>query len=288
MPLLSASPYAILPFIVEDSTMPLNRDNSVTFDLRIDPADVASPTVRYALRKITGVENTREVITWAHALKTRVFPGMGATTGPGQLRLMDAVLEGTPRFLCLQNSGTYANANRTQRALRALQNGQPQTAHDAIMASERNDPENLTVEVIDLLISDVIHGMVSRHAITHVKRYLSREFLKPKDWSVRDYYQRLKYINTVELPLLPGNRESFSEAELKEILLVTAPPVWQREMNRMGFDALHSTNEQVLHFMENLEAVERSERAMMRAPARGVLARFNAFTHGFGRRNEDL
>jgi hypothetical protein len=288
MPLLSASPYAILPFIVEDSTMPLNRDNSVTFDLRIDPADVASPTVRYALRKITGVENTREVITWAHALKTRVFPGMGATTGPGQLRLMDAVLEGTPRFLCMENSGTYANANRAQRALRALQNGQPQTAHDAIMASERNDPENLTVEVIDLLISDIIHGMVPRHAITHVKRYLSREFLKPKDWSVRDYYQRLKYINTVELPLLPGNQENFSAAELKEILLVATPPEWRREMYRMGFDALHSNNEQVLHFMENLEAAERAERAMTMAPPRGMLARFNAFTHGFGRRNENL
>ena len=97
--------------------MPLNRDNSVTFDLRIDPADAASPKVRYALRKITGVENVREVITWAHALMTRVFPGMGATTGPGQLRLMDAVLEGTPRFLCMENSGTHANANRAQRAL---------------------------------------------------------------------------------------------------------------------------------------------------------------------------
>ena len=102
MPLLSVSPYAILPFILEDSTMPLNRDNSVTFDLRIDPADAASPTVRYALRKITGAENAREVITWANALKTRVFPGMGATTGPGQLRLMDTVLEGIPRVLCME------------------------------------------------------------------------------------------------------------------------------------------------------------------------------------------
>jgi hypothetical protein len=105
---------------------------------------------------------------------------------------------------------------------------------------------------------------------------------------VRDYYQRLKYINTMELPLLPGNQENFSAAELKEILLVATPPEWRREMYRMGFDALHSNNEQVLHFMENLEAAERAERAMTMAPPRGMLARFNAFTHGFGRRNENL
>jgi hypothetical protein len=92
----------------------------------------------------------------------------------------------------------------------------------------------------------------------------------------------------VELPLLPGNRESFSEAELKEILLFATPPEWRREMDRMGFDATNSTNEQVLNFMENLEAAERAERTMIRAPPRGMLARFNAFTHGFGRRNENL
>ena len=268
--------------------MTLNRDNSVTFDLRIDPADAASPKVRYALRKITGAENAREVITWANALKTRVFPGMGATTGRSQLQLMDTVLEGILRVRCLENGITYANTTRTQQALHALQNGQPQVTYDAIVASDSNDPENLTVEVIDLLISDVIHGMVSRHAITDVKRYLSREFLKPKDWSVRDYYQRLQYINTMELPLLPGNQENFSAAELKEILLVATPPEWRREMYRMGFDALHSNNEQVLNFMENLEAAERAERTMIMAPPRGMLARFNAFTHGFGRRNENL
>ena len=85
MPLLSASPYAILPFIVEDSTAALNRDNSVTFGLRIDPEDPDSPKVRYAVRKITGLESPREIVVWAYSIKTRVFPGMGATTGPSML-----------------------------------------------------------------------------------------------------------------------------------------------------------------------------------------------------------
>ena len=143
-----------------------------------------------------------------------------------------------------------------------------------------------------LVINDIIESMMPRNALQRVKRYLARECIKPTDWSVRDYYQRLCYMNAVELPLLPpfGARPDhcFSEAELKEILLFVTPPEWQREMDRMGFDPTISTNVQVLNFMENLEAAERAERAMMRAPPRGMLARFNAFAHGFGRRNEDL
>ena len=143
-----------------------------------------------------------------------------------------------------------------------------------------------------LVINDIIESMMPRDALQRVRRYLARECIKPTDWSVRDYYQRLCYMNAAELPLLPpfgaGPDHYFSEAELKEILLFATPPEWQREMDRMGFDPTISTNVQVLNFMENLEAAERAERAMMRAPSRGMLARFNAFTHGFGRRNEDL
>ena len=159
------------------------------------------------------------------------------------------------------------------------------------MAEANDTPENMTVKVIGIIINAIIESMVPRHALQRVKRYLSRECIKPPDWSVRDYYQRLSYMNAVELPHLPpyeGPYHGFSEAKLKEILMFATPPEWQREMDRMGFDPTISTNVQVLNFMENLEAAERAERAIVRAPPRGMLARFNAFAHGIGRRNEDL
>ena len=115
MPLLSASPYAILPFIVEDSTATLNRDNSVTVDLKVHPEDPDSPKVRYAVRKINGLESPREIIEWAHSLRTLVFAGMGATTGPGMMRVLEVILEGAPRFLCMNNSRMYANGNKVRR-----------------------------------------------------------------------------------------------------------------------------------------------------------------------------
>ena len=103
MPLLSASPYAILSFIVEASTAILNRDNLVTVDLRVDPDDPDSTKVRHVVRKLNGLESPREVIEWAHSLRTLVFAGMGATTGPGMMRVLDVLLEGRPRFLCTNN-----------------------------------------------------------------------------------------------------------------------------------------------------------------------------------------
>jgi hypothetical protein len=51
--IFSGSPNAILPFISGDETVVLNRDNSVTFDLRIDPENPDSPKVRFTIRKIT-------------------------------------------------------------------------------------------------------------------------------------------------------------------------------------------------------------------------------------------
>ena len=96
MPVLSASPYAILPFIVEDSTGALDRDNSVTFDLQVYPENPDSPKVRYAVRKIYGLESPREIVGWAYSVKTLVFSGMVATTGPSMLQLLDTILKGAP------------------------------------------------------------------------------------------------------------------------------------------------------------------------------------------------
>ena len=103
--------------------------------------------------------------------------------------------------------------------------------------------------------------------------------------NVRSYYQCLVFINTQELPRLPpfGGGQAFDDNEIKEILLFSTPPEWHREMDQMGFDPSHHDSMGILHFMENIEAAENAIPAG--TEARGLLTRFSAFTHGFGRHN---
>ena len=106
--------------------------------------------------------------------------------------------------------------------------------------------------------------MVPRHALVKVQCYLRREYRKPGDMRVHDCYHRLMYINNQELPLLPpfgvptGDRmaQSFNDANIIDIQLFATPKKWQREMDRMGFNPLASSPEELLAFMENCEAVE--------------------------------
>ena len=63
--------------------------------------------------------------------------------------------------------------------------------------------------------------------------------------------------------------QSFNDADIIDILLFATPKKWQHEMDRMGFDPLASSPEELLAFMENCEAVEdydTTSTAMARKP----------------------
>ena len=111
----------------------------------------------------------------------------------------------------------YANGNKVRRAQAADPNPNS-VAYMNVMAEPIDSPENMDVEVVMLVINDIIESVMPRNALQRVKRYLARECIKPTDWSVRNYYQRLCYMNAVELPLLPpfgaGPEHYFPEAEL--------------------------------------------------------------------------
>ena len=118
----------------------------------------------------------------------------------------------------------------------------------------------MTNDVITHALNQVIDQMMPRHALQRVQRYLRREYRKPAGMRVRDYYQRLVFINAQELPKLPpfgaGAQQWFNDAELIDILLFATPKAWQRQMDRMGFDPLTKMSINLLAFMENCEAIE--------------------------------
>ena len=158
-------------------------------------------------------------------------------------------------------SERLATANRLARAIAA--NADPtDVAHMDILATAINDANNMTNVVVQLVLTTIIEVMMPRHALQKVKRYLRREYRKPAGMRVRDYFQRLVFINTQELPRLPpfGNDQYFTQSDMIDILLFATPKIWQKEMDRMGFDPLTSTAIELLVFMENCEAMESYEK----------------------------
>ena len=79
------------------------------------------------------------------------------------LRLLDAILEGAPQFLCMNNSRTHANGNKVRRA-QAADHDPASIACVNIMAEPIESPENTSVEVVALAINDIIESMMPRHA----------------------------------------------------------------------------------------------------------------------------
>ena len=265
---------SILPFLPEEATATkLTKDNSVTLELRSIPSTADSPKIKYSVRIVSGTETPREIIHWYNDLVNQVFPGLGlddATSGPGQQAILKTVTTGNVFQMVKTTGDQLATANRLARATAA--NADPTDAgHRTILATELNDADNMTRIVVQMVLNSIIQVMMPRHALQKVKRYLRREYRKPAGMRVRDYFQRLVFINTQELPRLPPFQDGqfFTESDLIDILLFATPKIWQREMDRMGFDPLTSTAIELLVFMENcesMESYEKDDKTVVRKP----------------------
>jgi hypothetical protein len=184
----------ILPFVPEDpEASKLTKDNSMTLELRSNPTDQDSAKVKYNVRIVSGTETPREILHWVHDLTNQVFPGLGLglpTSGPGQKAILQTLTTGNTFQIVKVNNETQAQAVRAYRANTA--NVDPtNAAHMAIMATPLDHEENMTPNVITDTLNQVIDSMMPRHALQRVQRYLQREYRKPTDMRVRDYYQHL-------------------------------------------------------------------------------------------------
>jgi hypothetical protein len=157
--------------------------------------------------------------------------------------------------------------------------------HATIMAEPLEGPENMSCEVIQLVIDDIIECVMPRHALSHVKCCLSRQCVKPQEIGVRAHYQHLVFINTQETPWIPPfkREQAFIDDIIKENPLFVTPPEWQREMDRMGFDPTYHDSLRVLHFMENVDAAKTS--IPVGTGVCSPLSRFSAHAREAGRCN---
>jgi hypothetical protein len=281
--IFSGSPNAILSFL-EEEKVTLNQNNLVAFKLWLNPKDPLSPKTWTNVHRINGEESPCEIIAWANVLQTHVFPGLGADTGPLQKAVLNNLLEGTPCTIFTTKLRACVNVNHIQRA-NMVDPDITSLAHMAIMAEPIKGPGNTSCEIIRLVINDIIECMMPRHALSRVRRYLSRQCTKPREMYVCSFYQCLMFINTQELHWLPPfeRGQAFDDTTIKEILLFATPPVWQCEMDQMGFDPTHQDSLRVLQFMENIEAAKTS--IPIGSGARSLLSRFSAHIREAGHRN---
>jgi len=178
----------------------------------------------------------------------------GMAIGPGQNRkhMIDGLLKGTPRTLFDSAVDIHANQRRTTRAA-----GAPDDQARLRIEAETL-VQNYTNNVIDLAIKQMLTQLMPRRILASSKRYLRRECRKPRDMKVKIYYQHLvRYIGQ-ELTNLPpfGPNQGLGEDEVLDIVLYATPKSWQREMDKQGFDPLEHNLDEVIDFMERIEASE--------------------------------
>ena len=96
----------------------------------------------------------------------------------------------------------------------------------------------------------------AQHTLAQVKRYLRRKCRKPREMKVQTYLQHHIQINNDELPNLPpfNPAKGLSGDKLQNIGLYGTPKSWQKEMDRQGFDPMENTLNDIVEFMERLEA----------------------------------
>jgi hypothetical protein len=107
----SDSPDTILP-ILEEKCSILNQNNSVSFELKLNPADPFSPVVRTSIHRVNGEESPCRIITWVHTTHAHIFPGLRATTRPLQKMVLNNLIEGINRIIFIANLEKHTMANR--------------------------------------------------------------------------------------------------------------------------------------------------------------------------------
>ena len=247
----------ILPLKL-DREKKLPKDQSLTFKLRTDPADAASPIYEYTVPYVHGHEGARTAIQFKKDLTT-VCTGMNITTVPNSRIMAQRILKGEAKAAFdrqfqiahdLQWELLRVNARNA-----SIANGDDQAAQDAAYAGVARPVARQAC--LDSAVMAVIKHMAPFRALQRVKRWLRRSSRKPADMSVSEYFTAIQRINNEEIPHLPPGRNDqqlSSDEEVLEIIHFGLPNSWKNEMARQGFDPLTTMNmASLLEFCQRLE-----------------------------------
>ena len=174
----------LLPLVEDPSNYELNKNNSVSYNLRTIPPDDDSPTYKCVVRVLTGSESVRAIIKWkADAIK--VAKGLNATALVSKLPVLETLMRTGPLALFGQSMLAQATI-----AMEAAINNEPDPAAKAVIwnggAAAHQD-----VAHCEAALDFVVSQLMPRKVLAKVKRDVRRNMRKPHDMKIRQYYQNL-------------------------------------------------------------------------------------------------
>ena len=241
----------LLPLVLD------NEENSegktVSHTLRVNPSSNDSNTYKAYVLVLNGTESVRTIIKQPTEI-SKVITGLNVRNIQDKLRIARTLVEGNA--LTQLNAGVMKHLEKryNQRVLDAADDA----AAQEIVNHGIDHADNYSNDDFQAYLQEMVTKLVPSKALAKVKRYIRRQCRKPTDMSIRQYYQNLFRINTQEIPALPpfGTDQNFRDDEFIDIILFGTPKGWAQEMERQGFDPMDHSPEEVVSFMEQLEAAE--------------------------------
>ena len=242
----------ILPLVpVEEQES--RADRMISHTLRSQPNDDNSPKYKIYVPILQGDEDCRQLLKW-HMAVLKVLHGLNVTEHDHALPIVETLMNGTP--LTLFRGGVEMAKQKYMDERRVA------AANDAARQQIENNgfdhADNKTFDQIKEGLKAVIASLLPRRVLARVKRFLRRDCRKPRDMTIRVFFQHLLRINNEEIPELPPfrNNQSLNDDEILDILLYATPKSWHKEMERQGFDPMEHTPREVVDFMERSEATD--------------------------------
>ena len=197
----------------------------------------------------------------------------GAATSPTYKKYIALFDEGTPQEwidtqrdileVWTQNSITVPVDKIA--IVKAVLRGETLTTFDTALADARKAEDGselaLTLEMIQIALSEVSKTVFPHRALEIQKQWMRKSMKKPFDLSTRLTANALSRINNC-LPLFPGGDENskFSTSELLEILECSLPYSWRQKFDLDGYIPTDGTRAQLI---AACEAIERSQESTM-------------------------
>ena len=244
---------ALVTLTIDPAEEEILSEHTKQFTLRSRPAEADSPSYKVQCRTLQGDETVRQLVLWREQTQ-KVLHGLHLEEHADCLPIVESMLAGTPSVLFQSAIEAMKQKRMDARIAAATTN----IAKNAIRTQGVNHADNVHNDDILLAINHMMERMMPRRVLARVKRFLRRDARKPTDMPVRKYFQNLLRLNWEVLENLPpyGNDQALSNEEIADILLYGTPKSWQKEMERQGFDPMEKTLNQVVGFMERMEATE--------------------------------
>jgi GH43 family beta-xylosidase len=115
-----------------------------------------------------------------------------------------------------------------------------------------------TVQEVQQIYDAFVLTFMDRTAWRKQKRYMaSGSIQKPKSWSLQQVATRLTTLYRY-LPYLPGTAQSFTEDEMKDMLVYMHSPAYHHLMARANYDVDAHSYLEITQFLQNLGLIKES------------------------------